>query len=80
MVVITWLQKIINFPAQEAGVIIKQLFFWNKGLGKAYRNGLKEGRKIKKTENVKQKKMVFDSAKRKRAWAIELEMLKNIIY
>ena len=76
----TMLQKIVNFPAQEAGVIIKQLFFWNKGLGKAYRKGLKEGRKIKKTESEKQKKIVFDSAKRKRAWAIELEMLKNIIY
>ena len=76
----TLLQKIINFPAQETGVIIKQLFFRNKGLGKAYRKGLKEGRMIKKTESERQKKVIFDSAKRKRAWAIELEMLKNLIY
>ncbi|MBO4776361.1 MAG: glycosyltransferase family 2 protein [Lachnospiraceae bacterium] len=76
----TLLQKIVNFPAQEMGIIIKMLFFMNKGLGKAYRQGLKEGRKIKKTDNLQFRKVVFDSAKRKRAWALELEMIKNLIY
>ena len=76
----TLLQKIVNFPAQEAGVIIKQLFFIRKGLGKVYRAGIKEGRKVKRSEGEKNRKIVFDSAKRKRAFRIEFDMIKNIIY
>jgi GT2 family glycosyltransferase len=76
----TLLQKIVNFPAQEAGVIIKQLFFIRKGLGKVYRAGIKEGRKVKRSEGEKNRKIVFDSAKRKRALKIEFDMIKNIIY
>lgn len=76
----TALQKIVNFPATETGIIIKQLYFMNKGLGKAYREGIKKGRALKKTESERSKKIVFDSAKRKRALAIEFEMIKNIIY
>ncbi|MBP5529174.1 MAG: glycosyltransferase family 2 protein [Lachnospiraceae bacterium] len=76
----TVLQKIVNFPAQEAGVIIKQLFFIRKGLGKVYRAGIREGRKVKKSEGERSRKIVFDSAKRKRALMIEFDMIKNIIY
>ena len=76
----TTLQKIINFPAQETGIIIKQLYFASKGLGKAYRQGVREGRRIKKTDAERSKKVVFDSDKTKRAWAIELELIRNIIY
>ena len=76
----TLLQKIVNFPAQEAGVIIKQLFFIRKGLGKVDRAGIKEGRKFKRSEGEKNRKIVFDSAKRKRALKIEFDMIKNIIY
>ncbi|MCR4648031.1 MAG: glycosyltransferase family 2 protein [Lachnospiraceae bacterium] len=76
----TTLQKIINFPAQETGLIIKQIYFMNKGLGKAYRQGIKEGRMVKKTDSERIMKVEFDSSKRRRAWAIELEMIKNIIY
>ena len=76
----TLLQKIINFPAMETGIIIKQLFFIKKGLGKAYREGIKSGRALKKTESERARKVVFDSAKRKRAFAIEFELIKNIIY
>ena len=76
----TVLQKIVNFPAMEAGIIIKQLFFIRKGLGKVYRAGIKEGRKVKKSENEKARKIVFDSAKRKRALKIEFDMIKNMIY
>ncbi len=76
----TAFQKIVNFPAMEAGVIIKQLFFMKKGLGKAYRQGILEGRALKKTDEEKSRKIVFDSAKRKRAWAIELQMIKSLIY
>jgi GT2 family glycosyltransferase len=76
----TVLQKIVNFPAQEAGIIIKQLFFIRKGLGKVYRAGIKEGRKVKRNEAERSRKIVFDSAKRKRALKIEFDMIKNIIY
>ncbi|MBO4784443.1 MAG: glycosyltransferase family 2 protein [Lachnospiraceae bacterium] len=76
----TVLQKIVNFPAQEAGIIIKQLFFIRKGLGKVYRAGIKEGRKVKRSEAERNRKIVFDSAKRKRALKIEFDMIKNIIY
>ena len=76
----TAFQKIVNFPAMETGVIIKQLYFIKKGLGKAYRQGLREGRAVKRTENERMKKIVFDSAKRKKAWAIEWQMIKSIIY
>ena len=76
----TVLQKIVNFPAMEAGVIIKQFFFIKKGLGKVYRAGIKEGRKVKKSESERARKIVFDSAKRKRALKIEFDMIKNIIY
>ena len=64
----------------EAGVIIKQFFFIRKGLGKVYRAGIKEGRKVKKSESERARKIVFDSAKRKRALKIEFDMIKNIIY
>ena len=76
----TVLQKIINFPAMETGIIIKQLFFIKKGLGKVYRQGIKEGRRVKKNESEKTRKIIFDSAKRKRALKIEFDMIKNIIY
>lgn len=74
----TAFQKIVNFPAMELGVIVKQIFFLNKGLGKAYRNGIREGRYLKTTPDVK--KVSFDASKRKRAWKIELQMIKNLIY
>lgn len=74
----TALQKVINFPAMELGVIVKQAYFIRKGLGKAYRNGIREGRYLKTTPDVK--KVTFDSAKRKRAWKIELELIRNLIY
>jgi len=77
---LTPLQKVINFPAMEAGIIIKQLYFANKGMGKAYREGIKEGRAVKKSENERSRKIIFDSAKRKRALAIQWELIKNIIY
>lgn len=73
-------QKIINFPAMETGVIFKMLYFSSKGLGKAYREGLKEGRALKKDPTVKNKRVNFDSDKKKRAFAIEWELIKNIIY
>lgn len=76
----TLLQKIINFPAMEAGIIIKQLFFWRKGLGRAYRQGILEGRRMKSLPEVKDRRIRFDSEKRKKAWAIELEMIKGVIY
>ena len=76
----TALQKIVNFLPMELGVIVKQIYFMNKGLGKAYHRGLVEGRTIKRTLDVRDKRVAFDAAKRKRAWAIELEMIKNIIY
>ena len=76
----TVLQKIVNFPAMETGIIIKQLFFIRKGLGKVYRQGIIEGRRVKKSESEKARKIVFDSAKRKRALNIEFDMIKNIIY
>ena len=68
------------FPAMETGIIIKQLFFIKKGLGKVYRQGIKEGRRVKKNESEKTRKIIFDSAKRKRALKIEFDMIKNIIY
>lgn len=74
----TALQKIVNFPLMELGIIIKLLYFWRKGLGKAYHNGIREGRYLKTTPDVQ--KVNFDSSKRKRAWKIELSMIKNLIY
>ncbi len=74
----TTVQKIFNFPAMELGVIIKQLYFARKGLGKAYRNGIREGRYLKTTPDVQ--KVSFDSGKRKMAWKIEIQMIKNLIY
>ena len=64
----------------ETGIIIKQIYFINKGLGKAYRQGIREGRRVKKTAEERSKKVVFDSAKRKRALAVEWELIKNVIY
>ena len=75
----TVLQKIINFPFMEAGVIIKQLYFLRKGLGKAYRAGICEGRRLKRTEALKEKKVSFNG-KRRNAWKLELEMIRNLKY
>lgn len=74
----TAVQKILNFPAMELGVIVKQVYFIRKGLGKAYRNGIREGRYLKTTPDVQ--RVLFDSSKRKRAWKIELELIRNLIY
>lgn len=76
----TPLQKIVNFPIMEMGMIIKQLYFWRKGLGRAYRQGILEGRRMKSLPEVRDRKIQFDSSKRKRAWAIEIEMIKGLIY
>lgn len=76
----TPLQKFINFPSMELGIIIKQLFFARKGLGKAYRQGILEGRRMKNLPEVRERKVVFDKEKRRNAWKIELELIRNIIY
>lgn len=76
----TNLQKIVNFPAMELGIIVKQLYFASKGLGRAYRNGIREGRALKNTLDVRDKRVKFDSKKRKMALKIEFEMIRNIIY
>lgn len=73
----TVLQKIVNFPFMEAGVIVKQLYFMKKGLGKAYREGIVEGRKLKK--NLKNKRVDF-KGKHKEVLKLEAEMIRNLRY
>ena len=67
-------QKIINFPSLFLGILIKQLFFIKKGLGKAYLEGISEGLKEKKKiRRVKVKNNLHNYIN------IELGLIKNTI-
>lgn len=73
-------QKVVNFIPMEFGVMVKRIYFAKKGLGSAYKDGIKEGRRMIKDPAFSEKKVVFDKEKRKRARRIEWELIKNIIY
>lgn len=66
----TW-QKVVNMPLVGIGVLIKTLFFARKGLFKAYNEGLKEYRRMKK--NVTRTRAVNSRINR----GIEVELFCN---
>ena len=76
----TTLQKIVNFPCTQAGILVKLIYFSTKHLGSAYRAGLKEGCALKKDEKVRNSKLKFDNKMRRKALKTELELIRNIIY
>lgn len=76
----TVLQKIVNFPCTQIGILVKLIYFSTKHLGSAYRAGLKEGCALKKDEKVRNSKLKFDNKMRRKALKTEFELIKNIIY
>lgn len=53
------LQVLINLPFLVAGFVIKLFFFWRKGFGKIYLNGLMRGFRIYYREGGKKKHVPF---------------------
>lgn len=76
----TTLQKIVNFPFTQLGILIKLIYFSKKGLGAAYRAGIKEGCALKKDEKVQKSKLKFDKNMRRKALKTELELIRNVKY
>lgn len=71
----TGLQKLINFIPLAFGILIKQIYFQRKGLGKAHLQGIKEGLKEKKEiRRISLKNNLHNYMK------IEMELIKNTIY
>ena len=60
--------------------MIKLIYFSKKGLGAAYRAGLKEGCALKKDEKVQKSKLKFDKNMRRKALKTELELIRNVKY
>ena len=71
------LQILINLPLLLVGIIVKQIYFSRKGLGKSYFMGLLRGfKKISKGVN---KKVPFDKKNLINYFVLELELLFNCI-
>lgn len=68
-----FLQLLLNSPFIILGWMIKFLFFWQKGLGKDYLDGIKSG--IKGIKNVK--KISFRNDRLCNYIKIEIELIKN---
>ena len=69
------LQIIINLPLLLLGIIIKQIYFSRKGLGKSYFKGLLRG--LKKISKGGDKKVVFKKRNLVNYLIIEFELLVN---
>ena len=67
-------QLALNALLLGLGILIKQVYFQRKGLGREYREGLKKGFALCKKEN----KPDMDRAKRRNAWKLEGTLLRNI--
>lgn len=71
----TSLQKVINLIPLVFGIVIKQIYFQKRGLGKAHLQGIKEGfKEKKKIRKINLKNNFHNYIK------IELELIKNTIY
>ncbi len=71
------LQVIINLPLFIAGILIKQLYFARKGLGRAHLGGLKKG--FDKIFRNLDKKVAFGGVQLKNSCLLQLELWLNCI-
>ncbi|SDB46595.1 glycosyltransferase family 2 protein [Butyrivibrio sp. INlla16] len=71
------LQILINLPLLLAGIIVKQIYFSKKGLGKAYFLGLLGG--LKKISKGKNRKVLFKKKNLLNYVVLELELLINVV-
>ena len=69
------LQIIINLPLLLLGIIVKQIYFSRKGLGKSYFKGLLGG--LKKISKGSDKKVPFEKKNLVNYLVLELELLVN---
>ncbi|WP_026509465.1 glycosyltransferase family 2 protein [Butyrivibrio sp. LC3010] len=72
-----FLQIIINLPLIVTGIIIKQLYFSKKKLGRAYFKGLMSG--INKIIHNSNKKVAYSNTHFKNYAKLELELLVNCV-
>lgn len=72
-----FLQVLINLPLLIAGILIKQLFFARKGLGKAHFSGLIKG--LGKCVKNHEKKVAFGGKQVKNSLLLQLELWFNCI-
>lgn len=73
-----FLQQLINLPFLMAGFLIKILFFWKKGFGRIYVNGLMEGLKMSYSKEGRAKKVTFSFKNLKHYLKIQLELWINM--
>lgn len=71
------IQIIINLPLLIAGILIKQLYFARKGLGRAHFGGLKKG--FAKIFGNLDKKVAFGGVQLKNSCLLQLELWLNCI-
>lgn len=72
------LQILINLPFLLAGFLIKYLFFFKKGFGRLYLQGLWKGVGMCFSESAKKRKIPFSAACLKNCVCIEGELLYNL--
>ena len=71
-------QRILNAPFLAAGFFIKRLYFKKKGFGEIYAKGLKEGKKLAKSDEGKKHRQKFRMKYLKNYFAIQLELWRNV--
>ena len=69
---------VINAPFLAAGMLLKQLYFSKKGLGGAYRQGVKEGRALLNDPANSGKKQKFRLAYLPNYFRIQCELWANM--
>ncbi len=73
-------QIILNLPLLAAGFAVKTLFFMRKGLGAAYRKGLREGLALCLSGEGRTHRVRFGRENLYSYIAVQLELWRNILY